>query len=128
MTATVQRVRFFLSIACVAFFGLLPDFAFAQSYPGMPPGMQMPPGMSMPPGMPMPNGGNSGRRGARQNAPNQPAAVRPPGVPISMDSAPMKAFLQQEQHSSYRTRMAFNVPDPMMAQMLAPLGVGNMET
>lgn len=128
MTATVQRVRFFLSIGCVAFFGLLPDFAFAQSYPGMPPGMQMPPGMSMPPGMPMPNGGNSGRRGARQNQSNQPAAVRPPGVPISMDSAPMKAFLQLEQHSSYRTRMAFNVPDPMMAQMLAQVGVGNMET
>jgi hypothetical protein len=45
-----------------------------------------------------------------------------------MDSAPMKAFLQLEQHSSYRARMVFNVPDPMMAQMLAQIGVGNMET
>jgi len=110
--------------------GLATGTASAQSSPNMPPGFQLPPGMQMPPGMPMPNG-NTGRRGRKdsnQRESGQPAAVRPPGVPITMDSAAMKAFLQMEQHSSYRMRFALNLPDPMMAQMLAQMGMGSTET
>ena len=125
---TLSHRRLFALFGLLALSGVS---AMAQSYPpNMPPGFQLPPGMQMPPGMSMPPGGaNQGRRGRQRESNNQqPAAVRPPGVPISMDSAPMKAFLRMEQHSSYRTRMNFNVPDPMMAQMLAQMGVGNMET
>lgn len=126
MTVSVRPVRFILSIGCVALFGFGVDSAAAQNYPGMPPGMTMPPGMSMPPGMPMPNRDNSRRRPSRQS--NNEPQVRPPGVPISMDSPAMKSFLQLEQHSSYRMRMTINAPDPMMAQMMAQVGFGQTET
>ncbi len=97
--------------------GLMLD---AQS---LPPNMpQMPPGMTMPPGMNMPAGGR--RAGKRPDT----SRANPPGVPITMDSAPMKSFQLLEQHPVYHMRMTIVTPDPQMAQMLAQFGIGNSET
>jgi hypothetical protein len=94
--------------------------AFAQSPPPNMP--QLPPGMTLPPGMPMPT---SRKRPAKRGDTSRPT---PPGIPIPLDSAPMKAFQLLEQHSVYHMRMALNTPDPQMAQMMAQMGFAPMET
>lgn len=97
--------------------GLMLD---AQS---LPPNMpQLPPGMTMPPGMNMPAGGR--RAGKRPDS----SRANPPGVPITIDSAPMKSFQLLEQHPVYHMRMTIVTPDPQMAQMMASFGIGDMET
>jgi hypothetical protein len=95
--------------------------AAAQS---LPPNMpQLPPGMTLPPGVTMPTG--RGKRPAKRNDASRPM---PPGVPIPLDSAPMKAFQLLEQHPVYHMRMALSAADPQMTQMLAQMGFAPMET
>ncbi len=88
--------------------------------PNMP---QLPPGFTLPPGMTMPSG--RGKRPARGADASRPP---PPGVPIPMDSTPMKAFQLLEQHPVYHMRMALTMSDPQMTQMLAQMGIAPMET
>lgn len=87
----------------------------------------LPPGMTLPPGMPMPNMDRLRTKRSKRKE-SEPARATPPGVPIPMDSAPMKSFQQLEQHSVYHMRMAMIGLDPQMEQMLAQLGMAPFET
>ncbi|HVO98638.1 MAG TPA: hypothetical protein VMT15_11255 [Bryobacteraceae bacterium] len=109
-------MRFLLTFA-------LAGLAGAQALPpDMPP---LPPGFKMPPNMARPDNSRS-KRGKRPG--NDAGRVNPPGVPISMDSAPMKAFEALEQHGVYHMRITMVTPDPQMAQMLQMVGFAPTET
>lgn len=104
-------------------FSVLPLICACAAAQSLPPNMpQLPPGMTLPPGVTMPTGR---RRPAKKADESRPS---PPGVPIALDSAPMKAFQLLQAHPVYHMRMAFSAPDPQMAQMLAQMGMAPMET
>ena len=103
---------------------VLPLICMCAAAQTPPPNMpQLPPGFTLPPGMTMPSG--RGKRPAKGAANARPT---PPGVPIPLDSAPMKAFQLLEQHNVYHMRMALNAGDPQMAQMMAQMGFAPTET
>lgn len=88
--------------------------------PNMPPDMpQMPPGMQMPRG--------KSRRAPRRKADSESVPLAA-GVPVPMDSPPIKAFQQLEQQPVYHMRMTMIADDPRMNEMMAQMGFGPSET
>lgn len=84
----------------------------------------LPPGMTLPPGFKIPT--PDSRRRPSKRADND--AVKPPGVPVPLDSAPMKSFQLLEQHPVYHMRMTMTAPTPEMQQMMDQMGFAPMET
>ena len=91
---------------------LMVSTIIAQAPPNLPPGMTLPPGFKMPT--------PDSRRRPSKRADND--AVKPPGVPIPLDSAPMKSFQLIEQHPIYHMRMTMTAPTPEMQQMMDQMG------
>jgi hypothetical protein len=118
-STAARRAGNLLSDGCVAPGGVAVNSALAQSFPP-----NMP---NLPPGIPMPNMDNSRQRPSRRHA-NDPSQVRPPGVPVPLDSPLFKSFQKLDQQSVYHVRMTMVTSDPQMAQMMEQMGFAPTET
>jgi hypothetical protein len=110
----VPRARNLLSAGGMALGGVPVKAALAQNFPP-----NMP---NLPPGIPLPNMDKSRRQA------NNPSQVRPPGVPVPLDSPVFKSFQKLEQQSVYHVRMTMVTSDPQMAQMMERMGFAPTET
>ena len=123
-----RRVRGVLAVSCALCGLMLVDSAAAQFHiPGMPgskkdknQAQQPPPDPSQMP--PMPPGMQQ-----RQQRGDQ-SQVKPPGVPVPMDSPIMMAFQKLGQQTAYHTRISMVSSDPQMMQMMAQMSMAPMET
>ncbi|MBZ5662687.1 MAG: hypothetical protein LAO08_19975 [Acidobacteriia bacterium] len=67
-------------------------------------------------------------QGQQRGQRNDDSQVKPPGVPVPMDSPIFQSFQKLGQQTAYHTRITMVSNDPQMAQMMAQMGMGPTET
>lgn len=128
INSRIIRTRSVLAVCCALCGLMLAESASAQFHiPGMPGSkkdknqtQQPPPDPSQMP--PMPPGMQQ-----RQQRGDQ-SQVKPPGVPVPMDSPIMMAFQKLGQQTAYHTRISMVSSDPQMMQMMSQMSMAPMET
>jgi hypothetical protein len=124
-----RRVKFALIFACAMCAFVFVDSAAAQFHIPKWPGSKKDKNQTQPQTMPDPTQmPQMPPQEQQRREKNGQARVKPPGVPVPLDSPIFQSFRKLEQQSTYRIRMAMITDDPQMAQMMAQMGYGPTET
>jgi hypothetical protein len=128
----IPRVKCALVIACAIFSFIFVDSAAAQfhipGFPGSKKGKNQPQPQPAPDPSQMPQLPPQMQPPQQKNDNHDQALVKPPGVPVPLDSPIFKSFQKLEQQSAYHVRMTMVTSDPQMTQMMTQMGFGPTET